>query len=412
MRKSRSASAIRRVSLGATAAALGAVVGVVGGTAGPVGASSPPTIHIGFEATLSGALGTTGSSFAHGAKVAVAEINQSGGVTIHGKRYNFTLDICNDNSDQTQVAACADKLVQTDGDLFMFGGLADYGPIVHGITEAKHVIYFSTGSAVAALMPTSHFTVNTVPSLASRSLMSVRAFHHLYPNVKTVALLGNQDATDAAAFAQDKVAFKAVGLKLVGEQIAPDDVTDFSSLLTALKAKHPGVIWNELAANQSSEQEMLGQNAQLQASKLVFNNSGSCLPTYPHTPGITYMAQTNTGAISVGPLEPALEKQYQVNYYKVPGAPQKPDPNINTALFIYDFFPMLRNAIEKAGTSTNVSAVLKALNSEKYTGINGKIGIAHDQASYGQVICKAPNGNGKFSEIKAEPNGSLSSLSG
>lgn len=403
-------STIRKRAALSVITVVSAVGAVVGGTASQA-VAAPPLIHIGFEATLSGANGSTGSSFEHGAEVAVAEVNKAGGVMVHGKRYNFTLDVCNDNSDQTQVAACTDKLVQTDHDLFIFGGLADYGPIVHGITESNKVIYFSTGSAVAALMSSSHTTVNTVPSLASRSLMSVRAFHHLYPKVKTVALLGNQDATDAAAFAQDKKAFKAVGLKVVGTQVVPDDVTDFTAVLTALKAKHPGVLWNELAANASSEQEMLTQNGQLQASNLVFNNSGACLSTYPHTSGITYMGQTNTGAIAVGKLEPALAKAYQKDYYQVKGAPSNPDPNIDTALFIYDFFPMLGKAITKAGTFTSAPAVLKTINSIKYTGINGPITVKDNQASYGQVVCVATNGNDPFSEIKAFPNGQLTALS-
>jgi branched-chain amino acid transport system substrate-binding protein len=411
----RRSSVARRLAFGAVALATVVPVALSGALTAPASAAQRPaatgTINIGFEASESGVLGTFGASFEHGAQVAVDELNKAGGVTVGGKKYDFNLNVCNDNSDQTQVASCTDQLVETDHDKFIFGGLADFGPIVHGITEANKVIYFSTGSAVASLMSTSHYTVNTVPSLAARSLMSVEAFHYLYPKAKTVALLGNQDATDQAAFAALTPAFKKVGLKLVGTQVAPDDVTDFSSLLTALKADHPDVIWNELAAVDSAEQEMLTQNGQLQASKIIFNNSGSCLPSYPKTPGISYLGETNTGAIAVGPLVTSAEKQYQKDYYQVKGAPSNPDPNISTALYIYDFFPLLKLAIAKAGSVSNVSAVLKAVNEISYTGVNGKITVSHDQASYGQVICQSKNGNSPFSEIEFFPNGSHTGLS-
>jgi ABC-type branched-subunit amino acid transport system substrate-binding protein len=374
--------------------------------------SGSNTITIGFDAEESGIDAAFGTSFLHGAETGVAYVNKTG-VTVDGKKYKFKLDICNDNSDQTQVAACVVKLVTTDHDLFMFGGLADFGPIVRGITEPNRVIYFSTGSAVAALMSTSHYVVNTVPSLNARSLMSVRGFLKLYPHAKTVGLLGEQDATDQAAFAADELAFKQMGMKVVGTEIAPIDATDYSSYLTALKADHPDVIWNELAAAVNSEPEMLGQNGSLDASTIVFNNSGSCLTTYPHTPGVTYIAETNAGAIDTGALQNSGYKEYQKIYYGLPrGGISDPDPYIGGGLFIYDFFTILAKAIEKAGTFTSTKAVLKAMNGTTYNGVDGAITVNHNQATYGQVLCVAKNGNGAPSEFEVFPNGTSTGMSG
>jgi ABC-type branched-subunit amino acid transport system substrate-binding protein len=372
-------------------------------------AASGQTITIGMDAEESGALASFGLSFLQAAKAGVEFVNQSGGVTVNGTKYNFKLDICNDNSDQTQVAACATKLVTTDQDKFVFGGLADFGPILRGITEPNKAIYFSTGSAVAALMSSSHYVVNTVPSLDARSLMSVTGFKKAFPNAKTVALLGEQDATDQAAFAALQPAFKQEGLTVVGTQIAPLDATDYSSFLTALKAKHPDVIWNELAAAVNSEPTMLGQNGSLKAATVVFNNSGSCQASYPHTPGITYVAETNAGAITVGAGETAATKNYESLYYGLGGI-KNPDPNISAGLYIYDFFPILAKAIEKAGTSTDTSAVLAAVNSVSYSGVDGTIAITNNQASYGQVLCTAQDGNSAPSEFEVFPNGSTTAI--
>jgi ABC-type branched-subunit amino acid transport system substrate-binding protein len=367
--RDRAVLARRPVALFAAAAVLAlAACSSSGGAAsggaasgGSSGSASGNTIEIGMDAEQGGALASFGLSFLQAAKAGVEFVNKNGGVTINGTKYNMALDICNDNSDQTQVAACATKLVVTNQDKFVFGGLADFGPILRGITEPNHAIYFSTGSAVAALMSSSHYVVNTVPSLASRSLMSVTGFKKAFPNAKTVALLGEQDATDQAAFAALQPAFKQEGLTVVGTQIAPLDATDYSSFLTALKAKHPDVIWNELAAAVNSEPSMLGQNGSLHAAPVIFNNSGSCQASYPHTPGITYMAETNAGAITAGPNETAATKAYEASYYGLGGI-KNPDPNISAGLYIYDFFPILAQAIEKAGTATDADKVLAAVN--------------------------------------------------
>lgn len=373
------------------------------------GSASGNVINIGMDAEEGGALAAFGLSFLQAAKAGVEFVNKNGGVTVGGKKYNFNLDICNDNSDQTQVAACATKLVSTNQDKFIFGGLADFGPILRGITEPNKSIYFSTGSAVAALMSSSHYVVNTVPSLDARSLMSVRGFKKAFPNAKTVALLGEQDATDQAAFAALKPAFAQEGLTVVGTQIAPLDATDYSSYLTALKAKHPDVIWNELAAAVNSEPAMLKQNGSLNASSVVFNNSGSCVPTYPHTPGITYMAETNSGAVTVGPNETAATKDYQSLYYSLGGIP-KPDPNVSAGLYIYDFFPILAKAIEKAGSTTDTTAVLSAVNSTNYQGVDGTITVSNNQASYGQVLCTMKDGNSDESQFQVFPDGTTAGL--
>jgi branched-chain amino acid transport system substrate-binding protein len=373
------------------------------------GSTSGKTIEIGMDAEESGSLASFGLSLLQAAKAGVAYVNKNGGVTIGGTKYNLALDICNDNSDQTQVAACVTKLVVTDHDEFVFGGLADFGPIVRGITEPNHAIYFSTGSAVAALMSSSHYVVNTVPSLASRSLMSVEGFKKEFPSAKTVALLGEQDATDQAAFAADEVAFKQEGLTVVGTETAPLDATDYTSFLTALKADHPDVIWNELAAAVNSEPSMLGQNGSLHAASLVFNNSGDCLTSYPHTPGITYVAETNAGAITVGPGESAATKNYESIYYGLGGI-ANPDPNISGGLYIYDFFPILAKAIEKAGTATNTTAVLAAINTTDYTGVDGTITIKNDQANYGQVLCTMQSGNSDQSQFEVFPDGTTTTI--
>src|SRR6185437_3309199 len=127
-----------------------------------------------------------------------------------------------------------------------------------------------------------------------------------------------------------------------GTEIAPLSLTDFSSLLTQLKGKGD-LLWMFLSTTGNTEEALL-QNSQLGVATHVFNNSSPCNPAYPNTPGVTFAANTNTGAIAVGRLEPKAVKTYEQRYYGFGNQPN-PDPNIALALYIYDFFPFLKLAI-------------------------------------------------------------------
>jgi branched-chain amino acid transport system substrate-binding protein len=399
-RLSRSVIAIASATISAV---LVAACGSSGSSGGSGASGGSNVLKIGMVAEETGALQAEGASFVRGMQVAVNQVNAKG-VQLDGKTYTLQMDICNDNSDQTQVSACATKLVQDDGDKIIFGGLSYAGPIVRGVTEANHAIYVSTGSAVAALMPESKYVIDASPALSARSKMGVEGIEQAFPDARKIAFLGGQDATTTQAFAGYKAALLAAGhgFQIVGTEQVPSSITDFSSLLTKLKSSNPDLLII-VAPAEATEAAMIQENAQLNVAPNVWLTSGVC-GGWPSTPGRTVGANTSTGVITTGAGVTPAYTQYITQYYKLtsPKVPN-PDPYAATALYAYDFVGIMAQAIEKAGTATDTNAILKAVNGITYNGMDGKITIADNQATYGQVMCTAENGSGAITNFKVQP---------
>src|SRR3954454_14068276 len=65
----------------------------------------PPTLLVGMVWSMSGAYSPYGHPAVNGVLLAINEINKSGGIKVHGTRYNLKLKVLDDRSDpQTGVA--------------------------------------------------------------------------------------------------------------------------------------------------------------------------------------------------------------------------------------------------------------------------------------------------------------------
>lgn len=71
-------------------------------------------VKIGVPAIQSGAMATYGANFNTGVNVAVAEINDAGGITIGGKRHKVQAVFCDTQADSAKAAACGRRLASQD----------------------------------------------------------------------------------------------------------------------------------------------------------------------------------------------------------------------------------------------------------------------------------------------------------
>jgi ABC-type branched-subunit amino acid transport system substrate-binding protein len=379
---------------GAAALSLAACASDSGGGDGSV-------IKLGFVYQGGGGLNATSVAYVHGMQVAVDELNKAGGITVDGTKYTFALDTCNDHFDQTQTTGCANKLVLDSGDKFMFGGFADFGPIIRGVTERHKVVYFSTGPAVAALMSQSKYVVDVVPTNEVRAKADVAAIQKLYPDAKRLALLGDQALVWDQDVADIKTAIQGTDLQIVGEEKAPLTLNDFSALLTSLKGSNPDVLVSFMTSPARSK-AILEENARLHVVDKFFDPSANCGAINAGNTGVAIAANTNTGAVLNGTEASDLAKKYVTNYYSNGYSPN-PDPNIANALYAYDNIGWLKQAMEKAGSIDDVDKILQAMNSITYTGINGTISMKANQQTYGQVVCYSANGGPPFKEVLIPP---------
>ena len=169
-----------------------------------------------------------------------------------------------------------------------------------------------------------------------------------------------------------------------GDRTGRAFLTDFSSLLTQLKGDNGDLLWIYLSTVGNTEEALL-QASQLGVALHVFDNSSPCNPAYPSTPGVTFAANTNTGANGViGKLElrrpsrPTSSGTTGSRHPAEPGSEHRSRP-LHLRLLPYS----LGTAIEKAGTFTNTTAMDKALNS-----ISVQRHRRHDQAEGEPVLLR------------------------
>jgi branched-chain amino acid transport system substrate-binding protein len=372
-----------------------------GGSGGNGGGGS--VIKIGMVYEGGGGFAGASEAFVHGIKAAAQKVNDSGGVTVDGKKYTFQIDTCNDHNDQTQTTPCVNKLVLDHGDKFMFGGLADFGPIVRGITEKNHVIYFSTGTAVASLMSSSKYVVNTVPTDEVRAFTDVKAIQKFNPNAKRIAFVGDKTLTWSKDIEFISKALKDTDLKIVTTQTVPTTIDDYSSVLTQVKTKKPDVIVTYMSAS-GKTQTLLKQVGQLHVAPALFNASGVCDSISAGKNGVSLTSNLNIGAVLTGSNVTAAAKDYLKTYY-ANGYKPNPDPNEAVAAYAYDSIGWLAQSMEKAASTSDVDKILAAMNGNSYNGLNGNLTMKDNQETYGQVMCHSDNGAKPFSQTLIAPPG-------
>ncbi len=137
-------------------------------------------------------------------------------------------------------------------------------------------------------------------------------------------------------------------------------------------------------------------------AKGLLSPSGSCASiSIGANPGVTVVSNTNIGAAFSGTI-PANIQKYITDYY-AGGYTPNPDPSISTAVYAYDAVGWLALAMAKAGSTTDTTAILKAMNSITYDGLNGKITMANNQETYGQVFCTSVDGSTNYTSELIEP---------
>jgi branched-chain amino acid transport system substrate-binding protein len=382
----------------AAAVALALAVAGCGGLSDNASGGGDGVIKIGFVAERSGVYQAYGNTIHRSSKVAVDEFNKAGGVTVGGKKYTFQLDVCDDNSDQAQVAACTTKLVKDNGDKFVFGGLGQFGPIVAGITDPVGAIYFASGSAVAGKLSSYKNVQLVVPSLDLRMRLAVKGIKQAYPNAKTVAMIGDEEATTTQTFEPMAKLLAEAGLQVVSTQVVSGGQNDFSNQLTEIKGKQPDLLY---AYNSSPErmQTMLTTAERLHVATQVFQWTFGCDAPAKYLKELTYTGDTFAGADTSQPN--AEVKAFLDKYYAEPDAPH-PDANISAALWNYDFFGLLGKAMADAGTTTDTAKIATSLGKVTYQGLNGTVTMKDRAAVFQQAMCTLKDG--KISNFLVQPS--------
>ncbi|HVO50642.1 MAG TPA: amino acid ABC transporter substrate-binding protein [Thermoanaerobaculia bacterium] len=211
---------------------------------GAFSAPAADTIVFGAAVSLTGKTAKEGEYTRDGYNFLVDKLNETGGITVGGKKYKVSVKYYDDESKSERTAQLIEKLINEDKVSFILGpyGSAPSGtaapicekyriPMIEANGSAESIFSKGYRYTFAVLSPAKLYLKGVVDLVLSKD-----------KNVRTVAVLGENEpfskevASGGADYAREK------GLQVVYQELYPSGTQDVSALLTNIKAKNPDVI--------------------------------------------------------------------------------------------------------------------------------------------------------------------------
>lgn len=337
-------------------AAVAALAGA--GTCASVFAAEP--IRIGVAVGLSGANSVVAPAVVQASQLAVDEINASGGIL--GRQVQ--LEITDDASGAVGAQKAYDTLVfqkNVDAIISMETSAARNAALPIVARGKKPFIYtsFYEGRSCNPWM----YVNGWVPE---QQVAPVVDYFAKAKGAKTFYLVGNDYAFGRGMLQFTRKYIEAHGGKVVGEEYLPTDGTDWTPILSKIRAAHPDALISATAGgapNVALAKQLKGSGLTLPYGNLAIDE-GTAKSMGDVATGIymsgSYLTSIDTSANKK--FLAAMDKRFGKDV-KTPNELSEPQ---------YEAFFLYKAAVEKAG-STDPGKVIKALDQVSFNGPRGQI---------------------------------------
>ncbi|WP_249937353.1 branched-chain amino acid ABC transporter substrate-binding protein [Roseateles sp. DAIF2] len=324
-------------------------------------------VKIGHVGPTSGAIAHLGKDNELGARMAIDDLNAKG-VTIGGKKAKFELLAEDDAGDPKQGTAAAQKL--TDSKV---NGVV--GHLNSGTSIPASKVYSDAG--VPQISPSAtnpKFTRNgyktTFRVVADDVHLGGTLGKYAVSTLKgkNIAVIDDRTAYGQGVADEFEKGVKASGGKVVGREFTNDKATDFTAILTSLKAKKPDVVF--FGGMDAVAGPMLRQMKQLGIEAKFMGGDGICTGELPKLSAGT-MADSQVVCAEAGGVEGESKKSLEEFKTKFKSK-YKVDVQIY-APYVYDAVNVLAAAMVKAGSSEPAKYLPVLAKTEGYKGVTGTI---------------------------------------
>lgn len=232
-------SLIRRLTAAAAAAALLAGLTACGGSPTSSTAESGDTVTVGLLHSLTGSMAISETSVRDAELLAISEINDAGGV--NGAQIEYIEE--DGASEPSTFATKAEKLIDSDGVSTIFGcWTSSSRKAVKPIVEDYNALLW---------YPVQYEGMESSPNIvytgAAPNQQIVPAIEYLLDQgYKNFFLLGSDYVFPRTANMIITAQVEAAGAKVVGEEYADMDQTDFAAIIAKIEAAQPDIIINTL----------------------------------------------------------------------------------------------------------------------------------------------------------------------
>lgn len=318
-------------------------------------------VKIGHSGPLSGAQSFAGKDNENGARLAIDELNAKP-ITVGGKKVKFELVSEDDQGDPKAGVNVAQKLMDS-GVKFVVG------PYNSGVAIPASRVYNDAGALVATVGSNPKITEQGYKSLyrinASDSQlgskMALYAAKEL--KLKNVAVIDDRTAFGQGVAEEFKKQAKISGLNLVGHEFTNDKASDFTAILTSLKAKKAEAIFLGGYAPQGGpmarQMKQLGINAKLLGGDTICAAEMGKLGG--DAVGENVLCAQGGAILDKAASGPEFKNKYKKQFNQ--------DPSVYAASF-YDGVMMFADAMKKAD-SVDPAKVNAAIRQGSFKGVAG-----------------------------------------
>ncbi|MCV2365339.1 branched-chain amino acid ABC transporter substrate-binding protein [Paucibacter sp. DJ1R-11] len=346
---------------------LNVVVGAVALMLSGAAMSQDLVVKIGHVGPTSGAIAHLGKDNELGARMAITELNAKG-VMIGGKKAKFELLAEDDAGDPKQGTAAAQKLVDSK-----VNGVV--GHLNSGTSIPASKVYSDAGIPQISPSATNpKFTRNgyktTFRVVADDVHLGGTLGKYAVKELKgqSIAVIDDRTAYGQGVADEFEKGVKASGGKVVGREFTTDKATDFTAILTNLKAKKPDVVF--FGGMDAVAGPMLRQMKQLGIEAKFVGGDGICSGELPKLAAGT-MGDGQVVCAEAGGVEGESKKTSDAFKAKFKET-YKVEVQIY-APYVYDAVNVLVAAMVKAGSSEPAKYLPVLAKTEGYKGVTGTI---------------------------------------
>jgi branched-chain amino acid transport system substrate-binding protein len=233
--------------------------------------SAGNVLNIGAVWGLTGTDADIHGVMAKGETLCEAWINSNGGITVNGVKYKINVITLDTKSTTEGAVTAAQQLVFNNKVKFVTGQPTPAEvEAVRSITDPNKVFYMAATDDT----PNSTFSY-TFTSLYPYKWPKTPLYDYLvktYPQVKTVAVMNQDEAGNVASGAEAIVQIQKHGLTLGDHEVYPFDTTDYLPVVTKVVNTHPDAI--DMCLNMPSHAALIVKDArQLGYTGPIFGGS-------------------------------------------------------------------------------------------------------------------------------------------
>ena len=324
-------------------------------------------VKIGHVGPTSGSIAHLGKDNENGARMAIEELNAKG-VVIGGKKVRLELLAEDDAGDPKQGTAAAQKLVDSK----VMGVI---GHLNSGTSIPASKIYSDAGIPQISPSATNpKFTrqgyKTTFRVVADDVHLGGTLGRYAVKDLKgkSIAVIDNRTAYGQGVADEFEKGVKAAGGTVVGREFTSDKATDFTAILTSLKAKKPDIVF--YGGMDAEAGPIMRQMKQLGIDAKFMGGDGICSSELPKL-AAGAMADGQVVCAEAGGVEGAAKKSmedFNAAFKKKFNA----DVQVY-APYVYDALNVMVAAMVKAGSAEPAKYLPVLAQTAGYKGVTGTI---------------------------------------